>query len=929
MKKALLLIILGLFAISGIKAEKVSPEKARTIAISFFNSFSAVKATDADASLVYTFTESKGGGEGVYVFNISNGFVMVSSDDVYRPIVGYSYEGRFDADNISPELSYYIGKIVEGRNITPKQPNAANKREWEMLMAGGSISRKNGRGSFFLCETLWDQDYPYNYYAPLENGQRTYAGCVACAMSQVMKFWDSPIRGTGYHEYEYGDFGLLSANFDTTYYDWENMPNSIYYGSTWQQINAIATLMYQCGIAVDMMYGLDGSGSYSEWVPNALIEHFSFTEEAELRYRNDYSLEEWQNMLKNEFDQGWPVYYSGSEETGGHAFVCDGYDDNDMFHFNWGWSGSGDGFFAIDELNVGSYTFNWGQAAIFNMVPRDVYENTPNPPTNFNAIASGDTDFNATVSWTTPETLRHGEVLPQVDKIVVLRNGKKVYEATNLAPGLDMSFTDHVGLPIQVTYEIYAEYEHRQSFKPITQPIVIGPTCDWRLEMASTSQNGWSKARIIMRNSAFDTLGIYSLNNIAEIKNITVPIGNIAFAWENPNTESTPDQIIHFKILNSQNQEVFNYNGRLEDMTDGTFLTLNNDCGETRCSNPATLSLTSEGQDILLNWDETDNEYGYIVYRDGVLHDLVEQNTYTDTNALYSNHYYSVTSLCSGGESKQSNIVCSGEQECEAPHNFTCSFTDNNKLLFEWEKPENATGLLGFTIYRRTEGTEYQRHKLLSASATSYKTSYNVLNGHLYQYCITATYKGGCESASANIADHNDINYLEVNKTILPSDLRILSADDILVLAWSKSLVAESYNVYRDGQLIAEGLSEPTYTDTTVEADNTYCYTVTGKHGSLESGQSNEACADFIVSSTTETNNNISLMPNPTTGNIKVSSAQQIANIEINNALGQRLANIRIANTEATINLSQYGKGVYIVKINTSTDNIIHKVIVM
>lgn len=928
MKKSYLILLLCLFCIGNMRAEKVDVAKARTVATNFHNTYSSTKATVTDAALVYTFGDTRQG-EGVYVFNFTDGFVMVSTDDVHRPIVAYSYEGTFDVNNISPEMAYYVNKMIEGRNYLPKQRRNGASREWDALMKGESISR-GGRTQFFLLETLWDQNYPYNYYAPIDNGHRTYAGCVACAMSQVMKYWDSPVRGTGSHQYYYGDFGELSANFDTTYYDWENMPNYISSYSPWEQIDAIATLMYHCAVSVDMMFGTGGSGAYSEDVPAAIINHFSFTNEADLRYRDYYSLEEWQNMLRAEFDQGWPVYYSGSEPSGGHAFVCDGYDDNDMFHFNWGWSGSGNSFFAIDALNVGSYHFNGGQAAIFNMVPRDVYENTPNPPEYFDAVSSANSDFNATISWTNPTTLRDGTPLPSIDRLVLLRNGNIVYETENAELGAEMSFTDHVGMPIKVTYEIYVEYDNRISIRPKTKPVVIGPMCEWRISMMSNESDGWNGGSIIVRNSAFDTLSVNTLSSTAEIRQIDVPVGNMTFAWKMPKNDSHNDNLIGFNIRNSQNETVFSYTGRLGDITEGTFFSINNNCeGGQACQEPITLNIGTNNNDVNLSWESTDAEYGYIVYRDGILYDFVGETNYTDPDAVGGNHIYSVTGFCSGGESEHSNIVYESEGNCEAPHNFRYTVLNNGKIQFEWDKPENTQGLLGFTIYKRTEGSDYERHKLFSSSTTSYKMAIGLLVGRVYQFCITATYTDECESSPAIVAGDSGLNYIEINNTILPTNLRIVSADDVMKIAWDESLVAESYNVYRDGQMIAENHPTADYTDPNVEAGHSYCYTVTGNYGIFKSGHSNEVCADFIVTSTAEARNDISITPNPTTGVLRISSTEKIVNVEISNTAGQKIAKLPECRNNATIDLSQYGKGVYIIKIETDTERLVRKVVVM
>ena len=927
MKRTYLILLLCLISMGTIRAEKVSVAKARTVAASFYNTFSTLKATANDAVLAHTFSLPDQS-EGVFVFNIKDGFVMVSTDDAYRPIVGYSYEGNFDSNNISPELTYYINSMIEGRSYLPKQASSTVDAEWETLMTGGSIGKGN-RESFFLCKTLWNQDYPYNYYAPVDNGHRTYAGCVACAMSQVMKYWDSPVRGVGYHQYNASGFGVLSANFDTTYYDWENMPNYINSASSWDAINAVSTLMYHCGIAVDMIYGVNGSGSYSELVPDAMVDYFSFTDEIDLRYRDDYSLAEWQTMLRDEFDQGWPVYYSGSEPTGGHAFVCDGYDDNDMFHFNWGWSGSGDGFYAIDALNVGGYHFNNWQGAIFNMVPRDIYENTPMPPSDFVAISSGDSDFAASLSWVNPETLRDGQELPAIDKVVLLRNGKVIYEAENAPVGAEMTFIDYVGMPIMAKYEVYVRYDNRQSMKAYAGPVMIGPACHWKINMTSSIATGWKGGSIIVRNQAFDTLSVNTLTSSMDVKTIDVPIGNITFAWKKPTATISTDINVAFNIIDSQDNNIFSYNGSINDLTEGTFLSANNNCGQgAACQGAITLAVSNNAPDVELSWNESDAELGYIIYRDGVLYDFVNENSYTDANALEANHSYSVTAFCSGGESEHSNIVCSSEQACESPLNFRYQILDNGKIQFDWDKPENSTGLRGYTIYRRTEGSSYETLKLFSSSATNYKMSPGTLVGRVYQFCITATYTGDCESAPGIVAGDSGLNYLEINNTILPLNLHIVTADDDMTIAWETSLIAESYNIYRNGQRIAENHTTTSYTDNDVEVGNSYCYTVTGNYGAFESGNSNVVCADFIATSTDENANVVSIAPNPTKGQINITSTQPIIRMEISNVSGQKIADFTTTDGN-TLDLSQYGKGIYIVKIETSTDVTIRKVVVM
>ena len=221
------------------------------------------------------------------------------------------------------------------------------------------------------------------------------------------------------------------------------MPNAIHSGSPQAQIDAIATLMFHCGMAVDMGYGANGSGAYSYNVPDAIASHFFYAPNAVLRNRDSYQLEVWQNMLKESFDMGWPLYYSGctsgtGPNDGCHAFVCDGYDDNDLFYFNWGWSGSGDGYFTVDGMEYAR-----SSAAIFNFVPAEVYANTPKEPTSLTVTPTSETALSAEISWTNPSKTLSNGILSAIDKIVITRDGQQIASIENPAPGAAMTYQDN------------------------------------------------------------------------------------------------------------------------------------------------------------------------------------------------------------------------------------------------------------------------------------------------------------------------------------------------------------------------------------------------------------------------------------------------------------------------------------------------------
>ena len=352
MKKQFLSLLALVLCIGMAQANPVSVNQAKLVGQQFVQANFDLSRQAGDLVLVYTATSTRGEAC-FYVFNVgSEGFVMVSADDVYRPIVGYSDEGTFDANNINPELNYMLNELISYRSgKMTGNPSPAVASEWKQVTErGAQMSFNGGRAAAFLCSTKWNQDYPYNYYCPTANGGpggRVYAGCVACAMSQVMKFWNHPIQGTGSHSYSYyvpgtGN-GPWSANFGETTYDWDNMPVSINSNSPQEQIDAVATLMYHCAVSVDMMWAIDGSGAFSDDVPQSIAQYFDYTNQAVKRNRDNYSYDDWAKMLKESFDMGWPVYYSGQSSEGGHAFVCDGYNDADLYHYNWGWGGSGDG----------------------------------------------------------------------------------------------------------------------------------------------------------------------------------------------------------------------------------------------------------------------------------------------------------------------------------------------------------------------------------------------------------------------------------------------------------------------------------------------------------------------------------------------------------------------------------------------------------
>lgn len=416
MKRIPLILALVLMVAMHSYAERVTPETAQKVVTTFLNN-NGVKSTQL------TDLSKDAGFSNLYIFNAESGFVVMAADDCVQPILGYSLTGRFVAenmpDNVRSWLQGYNDEIqfaIDGKMIA----NSEITKLWKELVEGQAKAGKATAVVNALVQTQWDQNgvyyysggqihifelynnlCPYDYTA----GERTVTGCVATAMAQIMKYWGYPSQGIGSHSYTPSnrpDLGVQSANFGETTYQWADMPNKLSMTSNSTQINAVATLMYHCGVSVDMMYDISdngGSGAYAEDIPYALNHYFNYKATANIKYKNSYSTNVWISMLKTELDAGRPIQYSGSG-TGGHAFICDGYDNSNNFHFNWGWSGANDGYYALTNLNPGSggsggggYVFNNNQSAIFGIEPASSIP----APTNLTYTLSGLNDI--TLTW--------------------------------------------------------------------------------------------------------------------------------------------------------------------------------------------------------------------------------------------------------------------------------------------------------------------------------------------------------------------------------------------------------------------------------------------------------------------------------------------------------------------------------------------------
>lgn len=306
----------------------------------------------------------------VYVFGSvgSQGYMIVSADDVAMPLLGYSDTGSLPADGtLPPQMEWWLGQYAA--EIESVQTVSAGSLPVHFSMAAGADRTPIAP----MCSTKWNQDAPYNNLCPTMSGKKTYTGCVATAMAQVMKYHNWPERGTGSISYTDNRGLKRSMSFDVKF-EWGSMLDSYVGTTTSAQKNAVALLMKACGYSVMMNYGTDSSGASDIYIPGALVTYFDYDAGARRCERNQYGLADWQKMIYDNLRDVGPVLYCGSSHLGGHAFVCDGYASDGYFHFNWGWGGSYDGNYLLTALNpegegIGGFAggYNLGQSIVLGI----------------------------------------------------------------------------------------------------------------------------------------------------------------------------------------------------------------------------------------------------------------------------------------------------------------------------------------------------------------------------------------------------------------------------------------------------------------------------------------------------------------------------------------------------------------------------------
>ena len=404
MKNRLLSILFLLFAImvQEAGAQPVTQEDAKQIAAQFLKRQYERKSTRRQApsqtelktDVVFNATDTEGQ---PYLYVVSttqqDGFVLVSGDERFADVLGYSDKHGFSEQDMPENMrSFLQGYIDEMKHLqsVDYQPKAVVRR-------ANAIARTDISP---LVTTQWSQRAPYNDLCPMENGEHSATGCVATSMAQVVNYHIQHDHGPTALKADIPGYKTLTKQINvpsivaaTAPFPTKDLLKNTYRegdGRSDEEKNAVATLMYYCGASLQMNYTSSGSSTPATTISVGLINYFGFDRTAHLEHRLNYSYAGWVDLIYGELAAERPVILDGAKPTGAHSFVTDGFDAaNTLFHINWGWGGTSDGFFALSVLNpndsgqagaasgTGGYTMNQDATVGIQYVGAPGVENTP------------------------------------------------------------------------------------------------------------------------------------------------------------------------------------------------------------------------------------------------------------------------------------------------------------------------------------------------------------------------------------------------------------------------------------------------------------------------------------------------------------------------------------------------------------------------
>lgn len=357
------LLLLSLFFFAGVAAtaQSLDGESARKIAVKFYENESERLVTRSArqipvVKMAYSAECEATGAPAYYVFNRTDvengGFVIVSATEGGEMILGYSDSTPFDYDTAPAEVKSLMYML-------------ANNMSTEEVATRSAMDELPAKVAPFV-KSKWNQQAPYNLMCPSDGSANAVTGCGATCISQVAYYYKYPEQGSGSHKYTSGTNGYqCSFDFGSATFDYDNMVDRYGASATTAQKNAVAELMYAAGVAANTDYKMYPRSSTCTLnnIAVGLRNYFQYDAGMSVCRRDYYTLDGWKEMLCREMSEGRPVIYQGIGSYLGHVFILDGYNSSKLFHINWGWGGTYDGYYNVGNLSVGNYgaldTYLW------------------------------------------------------------------------------------------------------------------------------------------------------------------------------------------------------------------------------------------------------------------------------------------------------------------------------------------------------------------------------------------------------------------------------------------------------------------------------------------------------------------------------------------------------------------------------------------
>ncbi|MBR4830028.1 MAG: C10 family peptidase [Muribaculaceae bacterium] len=407
--KSLMLVML-VCTTANMTAANVDANAAMGKAVQFLNAQPGSRFMASPSSMQLAYTEvSKvnAAAADYYVFNAKDGgaFVIVAGDDRAEEILGYG-DKALDMDRIPSNMKWWLDQYKRQMEYLYANPKL------EVVTPSKLMAGKVTLSVSPLMTSKWDQEAPYYNQCPTRNGSYCLTGCVATAMAQVMYYWKYPAQLPALSGYTTSTRRIQVSALPGTTVDWANMLDTYTSGNyTTAQGNAVATLMRYCGQSCIMDYDTSSGGGSGAYCEDQLtgMQTFGYNSGATCIDRDNYSASAWNTMMQADLEAGRPILYAGDDNwAGGHAFVVDGWNGS-KYHVNWGWSGDGDGYFALDAFSVDGYTFSSYQQMLYQIYPEGtaietyapVMADASNVGTNsFKAVWTDQTDNDNVTDYT-------------------------------------------------------------------------------------------------------------------------------------------------------------------------------------------------------------------------------------------------------------------------------------------------------------------------------------------------------------------------------------------------------------------------------------------------------------------------------------------------------------------------------------------------